>query len=62
MPDLQFAEAARAYLERLKEDGQLVAYRITRCKLGLAPPNLREWHIDLPPEEWTPGYADIASA
>ena len=38
VPDLQFAEAARAYLERLKEDGQLVAYRITRCKLGLAPP------------------------
>jgi hypothetical protein len=25
--------------ERLKEDGQLVAYRITRCKLGLAPPS-----------------------
>jgi len=47
VPDLQFAEAARAYLERLKEEGQLVAYRITRCKLGLAPPNLREWHITL---------------
>jgi hypothetical protein len=24
VPDLQFAEAVRAYLERLKEDGQLV--------------------------------------
>ena len=47
VPDLQFAETARAYLERLKEDGQLVAYRITRCKLGLAPPNLREWQITL---------------
>jgi hypothetical protein len=47
VPDLQFAEAARAYLEHLKEDGQLVAYRIARCKLGLAPPNLREWHITL---------------
>jgi uncharacterized protein DUF6614 len=45
--DVQFAEAARAYLERLKEGGQIVAYRITRCKLGLAPPNLREWHITL---------------
>ena len=47
VPDLQFAKAARAYLDRLKEDGRLVAYRITRCKLGLAPPNLREWHITL---------------
>jgi hypothetical protein len=47
VPDLQFAEAARAYLEHLKEDGQLVAYRIARCKLDLAPPNLREWHITL---------------
>jgi hypothetical protein len=44
---LAAAPSRAAYLERLKEDGQLVAYRITRCKLGLAPPNLREWHITL---------------
>jgi hypothetical protein len=45
--DLEFATAARAYLDRLRTDGRLAGYRITRCKLGLAPPNLREWHIAL---------------
>jgi hypothetical protein len=45
--DIQFVEAARAYFDHLKEAGTVIAYRITRCKLGLAPPNLREWHITL---------------
>jgi hypothetical protein len=45
--DLEFVAAARAYFDQLKAGGQLAAYRITRCKLGLAPPNLREWHITL---------------
>ncbi len=45
--DLAFVESARAYLDHLKETGQLVAYRITRCKLGLAPPQLREWNVTL---------------
>ena len=43
--DLEFVAAARAYLDGLKQAGQLAGYRITRCKLGLAPPQLREWHI-----------------
>jgi hypothetical protein len=37
----------RDYLEHLKEAGLVAGYRITRCKLGLAPPQLREWHITL---------------
>jgi hypothetical protein len=45
--DLDFAAAARAYLDHLEEGEMLVGYRITRCKLGLAPPQLREWHITL---------------
>ena len=45
--DLHFVEAARSYLDHLKEEGKLTGYRITRSKLGLAPPNLREWHITL---------------
>jgi hypothetical protein len=45
--DLEFVEAARAYLDHLKAGGLLVSYRITRCKLGLGHPNLREWHITL---------------
>ena len=43
--DLDFAASARAYLDHLQEAGHLVSYRLTRCKLGLAPPQLREWHI-----------------
>jgi hypothetical protein len=45
--DLDFAASARAYLDHLKEGGMLAGYRITRCKLGLAPPHLREWHVTL---------------
>ena len=51
--DLDFVESARAYLDHLKEAGHLGAYRITRCKLGLAPPQLREWHITLDFENLT---------
>ena len=45
--DLDFVASARAYLDHLKDGGDLTGYRITRCKLGLAPPQLREWHIAL---------------
>src|SRR5215472_10431736 len=45
--DLEFAAALRDYLEHLKGAGLVAGYRITRCKLGLAPPQLREWHITL---------------
>jgi hypothetical protein len=51
--DLEFVANARSYLDHLKEAGRLVAYRITRCKLGLAPPNLREWNITLEFENLT---------
>jgi Family of unknown function (DUF6614) len=45
--DLEFAESAQVYLNRLKDANHIASYRITRCKLGLAPPQLREWHITL---------------
>jgi hypothetical protein len=45
--DLEFAAAARDYFEHLKEAGLVAGYRITRRKLGLAPPQLPEWHITL---------------
>jgi hypothetical protein len=45
--DVEFVEGVRAYLGRLQQDGQLVGYRITRCKLGLRPPQLPEFHITL---------------
>lgn len=51
--DLDFAVSVRAYLDHLKEAGHLVSYRLTRCKLGLAPPQLREWHIAIDFENLT---------
>lgn len=45
--DLEFAERTRAYLEHLRTEGQLAAFRITRAKLGLRPASLREFHIML---------------
>ena len=43
--DLEFVAAARAYLDELEARGVMVAYRITRRKLGLAPTHLREFHL-----------------
>lgn len=45
--DLDFAARVRRYLDHLKSQNQLVAYRITRRKLGLGPADLPEFHIQL---------------
>ncbi len=43
--DVTFAEDVDAFLGKLKADGQLATYRVTRCKLGLSPSDLGEFHI-----------------
>ena len=43
--DLDFVNGVRAYLDSLRRAEQLRGYRITRAKLGLVPPQLREFHI-----------------
>lgn len=43
--DVEFAAGLRTYFAHLQEQGQIAGYRITRCKLGLRPPQLREFHI-----------------
>ena len=45
--DLEFVEGVRAYLDHLRDRRELQGYRITRAKLGLKPPQLREFHITL---------------
>ena len=45
--DLAFVAAVRGYLDRLQDEQQLVSYRITRRKLGLAPNGLKEFHLML---------------
>jgi hypothetical protein len=45
--DLPFVQRTGAYLERLREQGTLAGYRITRAKLGLRPPGLADFHLML---------------
>jgi hypothetical protein len=51
--DMDFVDGVRAYLDHVKQNGQLHAYRITRCKLGFKPPQLRDFHITLEFENLT---------
>lgn len=44
---MAFAEAVHAYLGHLKDDGDLLSYRITRRKLGLGPSHMLEFHLML---------------
>jgi hypothetical protein len=51
--DTEFVASVRAYLDHLTQGGHLVSYRITRRKLGLGPPQLRDWHVTLDFENLT---------
>lgn len=43
--DVDFSDKAGGYLGRLREDGLIEGWRLTRRKLGLAPSHLAEFHI-----------------
>jgi hypothetical protein len=43
--DLTFTENVNAWLGHLKEHGLIEGFRLTRRKLGLAPPGLGEFHL-----------------
>jgi hypothetical protein len=43
--DVAFADHVGGYLGHLQEAGLIVGWRLTRRKLGLAPPELAEFHI-----------------
>jgi hypothetical protein len=43
--DLDFAAAVTQYLNHLQQAGRIETWRLTRCKLGLSPPEMGEWHI-----------------
>jgi hypothetical protein len=40
-----FAKVLPAFLDRMKADGRIEAWRMMRCKLGLRPDAIREFHI-----------------
>ena len=43
--DLAFCDELARYLDSLRASGRIRAFRLTRRKLGLAPPELGEFHI-----------------
>ncbi len=43
--DMEFAGNVDAFLGRLREQGKISGYRITRRKLGLGQPSLGDFHI-----------------
>lgn len=46
IPELEWAGHMRNFLQKLKDDGLIEGYRITRCKMGFRSiPNLPEFHI-----------------
>ncbi len=59
--DLEFVDDAKRYLDDLKAKGQVHKYRITRCKLGFRPPQLREFHITIEFEDMMQIEAAFAS-
>ena len=43
--DVELVERLHAYLGHLQSADKIAGYRITRRKLGLAPPGLSEFHV-----------------
>lgn len=43
--DVEFADNIACFLGRLREQGKVSEFRITRRKLGLGPPDLGDFHI-----------------
>ena len=43
--DLTFSEQVATYMGHLKERGLIEGWRLTRRKLGLAPPGFGEFHL-----------------
>jgi len=43
--DIAFSESISKYLTHLQAKGMIESWRITRRKLGLAPPELGEFHV-----------------
>ena len=44
--DVEFAKNMRSFLQRLVDEGKMIGFRITRCKLGFRSiQDLPEWHI-----------------
>jgi hypothetical protein len=57
--DTQWVANMKRFLQHLVDEGKMVSYRVTRCKMGFRSiENLPEWHIMM---EFT-GMAQLESA
>lgn len=45
IPDLDWVNNMRSFLDHLVSEGRMVSYRITRCKMGFRSMDIPEWHI-----------------
>jgi hypothetical protein len=62
--DLEFASNLDAFLGRLREQGKIAGYRITRRKLGLGQPSLGDFHIMIETEDLAQldaAFAEVAT-
>jgi len=50
--DIAFSESAAKYLRHLQTKGMIESWRITRRKLGLAQPELGEFHVMMKSKTW----------
>jgi hypothetical protein len=47
MSDMAFAERTADWLGRLRDEGAIERFRLTRRKLGFGPPGIGEFHIQI---------------
>lgn len=43
--DLVWVNNMRGFLDHLVQEGKMVSYRITRCKMGFRSMDIPEWHV-----------------
>ena len=43
--DLAWVTNMRGFLDHLVQEGKMVSYRITRCKMGFRSMDIPEWHV-----------------
>ncbi len=49
--DIDFSKNLDAYLGKLKQDGNIVDFQLSKRKLGFGPSELGEYHLDIQVED-----------
>lgn len=60
--DMEFARHLKSFLSHLEGEGRIAGFRLTRCKLGLRPSELREFHLMIETKDLTQLDAAFTSA